>query len=290
MKGVFMQDTPQQENTYVFNSESAAEMARLVAQDLLVTKYMGGLLPENPTFTGIKRVLDVACGPGGWAIEVAFAYPDIEVVGIDISRTMIEYARAQAKVQGLNNVRFLVMDVTRPLDFPADDFDLVNLRGAVGFMPPTAWPEFVKEAVRISRSGGMIRLTECDDMGTTSSSAFEKFEIMGNRAFLRAGRSFSPEGRNWGLTPMLGRFLRQAGCKNIRHTAHVIDYSAGTEAHDGMFHDWMISLKFVQPFLIKMGLATQEELDNLYQQALAEMMADDFSALWYFVTVSGEKP
>ncbi|HLI07518.1 MAG TPA: methyltransferase domain-containing protein [Ktedonobacteraceae bacterium] len=285
-----MQDTPQEENTYVFDAESAAEMARLIAQDLLVTKYMGGLLPENPAFIGIKRVLDVACGPGGWTIEVAFAHPDVEVVGIDISHTMIEYARTQAKVQGLSNARFLVMDATRPLDFPDDYFDLVNLRGAVGFMSPTAWPNFVREAVRISHSGGMIRLTECDDMGTTSSPAFEKLSAMGSAAFLRAGRSFSPEGRNWGLTPMLARFLREAGCKNIQQRAHVIDYSAGTEAHDGMFHNWMISLKFTQPFLVRMGSATQEELDNLYQQALAEMMADDFSALWYFLTVTGEKP
>ncbi len=285
-----MQDASQNENTYLFDSESAAEMARLVSQDLLVTKYMGGLLPENPDFTGIKRVLDVACGPGGWALEVAFAHPDIEVVGIDISHTMIEYARAQAKVQRLDNVRFLVMDATRPLDFPDDHFDLVNLRGAVGFMTPAAWPEFARECVRISRSGSMIRLTECDDMGTTTSPAFEKLSRMGGLAYLRAGRSFSPEGRNWGITPMLGRFLQQAGCKHIRHTAHVIDYSTGAEAHDGMFHNWMIALKFAQPFLAKMGLATEEELDQLYRQALAEMMSDDFSALWYFVTVTGEKP
>ncbi len=285
-----MQDASQNENTYLFDSESAAEMARLVSQDLLVTKYMGGLLPENPDFTGIKQVLDVACGPGGWAIEVAFAHPEIEVVGIDISRTMIEYARAQAKVQGLNNVRFLVMDATRPLDFSENHFDLVNLRGAVGFMTPSAWPNFVQECVRISRSGGMLRLTECDDLGVTTSPAFEKLSMMGNAAYLRAGRSFSPEGRNWGITPMLARFLREAGCEHIQQRAHVIDYSTGTEAHDGMFHNWMISLKFVQPFLVKMGIATQDELDSLYQQAMAEMMADEFSALWYFVTVTGEKP
>src|SRR5574337_629667 len=98
MKGVFMQDASSNENTYLFDSESASEMARLISQDLLVTKHMGGLLPENPDFSGIKRVLDVACGPGGWTMEVAFAHPDIEVVGIDISRIMIDYARAQAKV------------------------------------------------------------------------------------------------------------------------------------------------------------------------------------------------
>jgi len=35
-------ESSQNESTYVFDSESAAEMARLLNQDLLVTKNMGG--------------------------------------------------------------------------------------------------------------------------------------------------------------------------------------------------------------------------------------------------------
>ncbi len=94
-------ETPQNESTYVLDPESAAEMARLLDQDLLATKHMGGLLTERPDFANIHRVLDIACGPGGWVQEVAFTHPEIEVIGIDISQAMIQYARAQMDVSWL---------------------------------------------------------------------------------------------------------------------------------------------------------------------------------------------
>src|SRR6266581_2274200 len=99
-------------NTYFIDPESGAEMARLLDQDRLVTKGMGGLFSgfSDSEVSSMQRILDVACGPGGWAQEVAFAYPEKEVVGFDISQTMINYARAQALAQGLQNVSFRVMD------------------------------------------------------------------------------------------------------------------------------------------------------------------------------------
>jgi hypothetical protein len=39
-----------------------------------------------------------------------------------------------------------------------------------------------------------------------------------------------------------------------------------------------------------MGVTTQEEVDQLYHEAEIEMLADDFCALWYLLTVWGEKP
>src|SRR6266702_3784957 len=106
---------PSEENAYVIDIESAAELARLLHQDRHVTKSMGGLLAEQSDISNIHDVIDVACGPGGWALEVADRYPDIKVVGIDISKSMIEYARALAKAQKLKNVEFLVMDALKPL-------------------------------------------------------------------------------------------------------------------------------------------------------------------------------
>src|SRR6266436_6885658 len=112
------------ENIYFNDPESGAEMARLMDQDRLITRGMGGLFPERSDLSGIQRILDVACGPGGWAQEVAFAYPEIEVVGFDISRAMIDYANAFARVQGLHNLSFQVMDILQPLTFPDSSFDL----------------------------------------------------------------------------------------------------------------------------------------------------------------------
>ncbi len=112
---------------------------------------MGGLCPEIIDFSGIKNVLDIACGPGGWALDVALAHPEVEVIGIDISETMVRYARAFARVQGLDNARFSTMDVLQPLDFPDGAFDLVNARFLAAVLPAEAWPEVVGEYVRVLR-------------------------------------------------------------------------------------------------------------------------------------------
>src|SRR5437879_11974051 len=95
----FAKSTPinptESDNVYFNDPESGAEMARLIDQDHLITKGMGGLFAERPDLSGILHVLDVDCGPGGWAQEVGFAYPEVGVVGIDIIWEMIVLARAQ---------------------------------------------------------------------------------------------------------------------------------------------------------------------------------------------------
>jgi len=280
-----------EENTYVLDSEGAAEMARLTEQHRVVTRYMGALINKSIQIPEAGTILDVACGPGGWVLDTAFEYPKSEVVGIDISDNLIQYAHAQARVQGLQQAaRFQRMDATKQLDFPDASFDLVNARFLIGFLAPAAWPTFIQECMRITRPEGYIQLTECDDMGTTNSPAFEHLWTLCARAFQKAERSFSPEARNFNITPMLGHFIQQAGYQNIQTIPHVIDFSVGAEAHYDMVQDWKIGLELLQPFITKMGMATQQEAEHLYQLAIREMMSDGFRALWYFTTVIGQRP
>ncbi len=282
-------EQPTGKNTYVIDTESAAEMARLLDQDRLITTHMGGLFPERPGFDHIRHVLDIACGPGGWAQEVAFAHPEIEVVGIDISRTMNEYARAMAQVQHLSNVSFKVMDVLQPLDFPDNSFDLVNSRLIFGFMPPAAWPALMQECLRVTRPGGIIRLIECES-DITTSAATQQLTGLVTRALQLAGRSFSPDGRHFGIIPMLGHFLHEAGCQSIEKKAYVLDWSAGMEAHESTRLNLQFLLKLLEPFLVRMKLITEEQFDPLYQLALEEMQSDDFCAVTIFISAWGEKP
>ena len=51
-----------------------------------------------------------------------------------------------------------------------------------------------------------------------------------------------------------------------------------------------MAAKLAQPFLLKMKVSTQEELNALYEQMLVEMLRSDFRALMYIVSVWGEKP
>jgi ubiquinone/menaquinone biosynthesis C-methylase UbiE len=281
-------DQPKSGNVYISDPESGAEMARLIDQDRLVTNGMGGLFPERSNdFSGIHRVLDGACGPGGWALEVAFRYPDIEVIGFDVSQAMIDYANAQARVQGLENTSFRVMNLLKPLDFSDNSFDLSNVR-FVNFLPAATWPQFVRELARVTRPGGFIRLTESEWWYFSTSPALETLNSMVIKSIQVQG-GYSQTGRFTGILPLLGNLLRQVGCVNIKLASYVIDFSSGTEAYEGFRRDAAVVFKLFQPFIVRMQVATQSDLDDLYNQMILEMLQEDFRGLMMPLTALGEK-
>ena|SRR5579864_3744032 len=282
------------ENSYFLDQESAAEMARLLAQDLTTTRHMGGLLPADIDHSTIHDILDIASGPGGWVQEVAFAYPNKRVIGIDISHAMLSYARAQVAVQGLDNAHFLYMDATSPLRFPDASFDMVNARFLLGFMWKEAWPKLITECMRITRPGGIIRLTEADTLGAdiTNSVALEKINRMFMKAFYRTGRSFYPheDGNHLALTPMLRQFLEQGGCHLIREVPYLNNYSANTPDHASTSKNLQVVVKLGQPFLLKLNIATATELESLYQQMIDELESEHFRGIARFTSAYGQKP
>jgi SAM-dependent methyltransferase len=275
---------------YFPDAESSAEKARLMQQERLLTKKMGGLLPEQIDLSRYHRILDVGCASGGWVLELAFALPETEVVGLDISERMIRYAKDQARIQGLENTSFYVMDATQPLAFPDADFDLVNARTIAGFMPRAVWYAFISECRRILRPGGVIRLTECDSWGITSSAAFERLHGLTLLAMHRAGLGFSPDGGTLAITSMLGLLLRDAGFRDIQERSFTNNFSRYDEGAQGMFNDFMAYFKLALPKIAKLGVAAQEDLEMLYDQMLIEMQSERFCGNSFFLTVWGHKP
>jgi ubiquinone/menaquinone biosynthesis C-methylase UbiE len=154
---------------------------------------MGGPLAEYPpeTVVSFQRVLDLACGPGGWVLDVAFASPETEIAGVDISKTMIDYAGARARSQSLTNVSFGIMDITHPLDFSENAFDLVNARFINGVFRRDAWIPLLTECRRVLRQGGLLRLTEMVDIGVSNSPAFEQMNVWLYEAMWKLGYGFS---------------------------------------------------------------------------------------------------
>jgi 2-polyprenyl-3-methyl-5-hydroxy-6-metoxy-1,4-benzoquinol methylase len=68
------------------------------------------------------RVLDVGCGRGRILHRLATLFPASRFTGIDLSEEAIGYARAEAAGQGLDNVDFVVADLS--------DFDTAAEPGA----------------------------------------------------------------------------------------------------------------------------------------------------------------
>ena len=279
------------ENTYIFDAESASETTRLMLQDRQLTRGMGGPFSErNPAdFETMHDILDIACGSGGWVLDVAFAYPHIQVEGIDTSRTLIEYARARARSQKITNAQFTIMNALQPLAFPDNAFDVVNARLLMAVVPPDDWPALLQECLRITRPGGTIRLTEWE-LSLTNSAAYEKMGRLFAAALYRAGRSFSPDGYRFGMLPMLGHFLRNIGCEDVQHKAHVLDFSFGATNYEEGYQNSRVTFSQVKPLLTQSGVVSPEEYDELYNYLLAEMRQSDFCGLSFLCTTWGTKP
>ncbi len=284
-------EQPASTNGYVIDAESGAEVARLIEQDRFLNTSMGGPVSERDDVGSMQTILDLACGPGSWALEVAYYHPRLQVTGVDVSRGMIDFARMRARTQGLNNAHFRVMDITQPLELDDETFDLVNGRLLVGMLSREAWLPLLRECMRVLRPGGILRLTECE-LSVTTSPALEELTGLASQALWRGGYSFSPDGRRLCITPVLGWLLRQAGCEHIERQASVIDYSVGgdDQAHRVMYQNAKVSWLLLAPFLYKMGVITAERFEKLYQQMCCEMLEGDFCGLWFFCTTCGHKP
>ncbi len=281
-----------QSNTYFLDPESPEEMARLINLDRITTRAMGGPLSglTAEEVAGLRNVLDVGCGPGGWVLDVAFAYPDIEVAGVDISRTMVDYANARARSQGLTNASFGIMDITQPLDFADGAFDLVNARLLASVLLRGAWAPFVTQCTRLLRPGGILRLTEVFDAGASNSPAFEQWHEEMRKAMERAGYGFEAPARGTDVALFLPKLLRSLGYQRVQIRAHALEFSAGTDAWADLYRNTEVLGYLSQPFLVKTGVMTQAAAEQMRQQILADMQKPDFCGMWRFVTVWGKRP
>ena len=208
------------ENPYIIDVDNGAEIARLIEQDRLFTHTMGGVLPEQPagTLPVGACVLDLACGPGMWACDLAFHQRErgIWVCGVDLSEHMVQYAHATAQVQNLSeHTEFCQADLRQRLPFANGTFDLVNGRFLVGVLDKTAWPPLLVECRRVLKPGGVLRLTECET-GLSSSAALQQMAGLLTHALWKQGRTFSLDGQTIGMAHRLGKLLLDAGLQEMQ--------------------------------------------------------------------------
>ncbi len=276
-------------NTYIFDPDSSTEMARLINLDRFMTQSMGGALSGVNDLSSLNDVLDVACGPGGWVLDVAYALPNAQVVGIDIGKPMIDYAYARLQSQNIKNASFGVMDITQPLDFSDATFDLVNARFLFTVLHSEAWPPLLAEYFRLTKPGGIIRQTELVAVSTTSSALQKQYALLSRFLHLN-GYGFSPDGTTIGVDAVLPHLLNHAGFEKIRHMVNVQDFSQGVPAWaEGYRYHEILGLSML-PLFVKQELITQEEADRLHQQTLTDMLGDEYGFMAYIHTILATKP
>ncbi|MGB8343870.1 MAG: methyltransferase domain-containing protein [Ktedonobacteraceae bacterium] len=259
----------------------------MTIQDHAITAAMGGVLPEQPDATVFQQVLDIGCGSGSWAIEIAQAYPAMSLLGIDISQRMVDYAREQASSQQVaDRVEFLAMNALLKLELLNDSFDLVNLLLGSSFLRTWDWPNVLSEMQRVIRRGGVLKVTECELGVESAGPAVQQFFEMSRCAAYRSGHLFTQE--RSGMTSHLTRLLRQYAVRQVQTQAYTIENRVGTEEGQAFYDDLRYGFQTIRPFVQKWG-CIQEDYDAIYKQALIEMRQPDFLALTFLLTAWGNK-
>ena len=116
-----------------------------------VAKLLDGACPRG------KRILDIGCGIGGPALEMARSH-DAEVVGIDLEQPLIDRANLAAHRFGMTGQCTFQVVEAGPLPFDDESFDIVVSSGALTQTDDKA--SLLGEACRVLRPGGHMTCYE----------------------------------------------------------------------------------------------------------------------------------
>ena len=131
-----------------------------------------------------RRVLDLGCGEGGYARELARR--GASVVGVDGSPRLVEVARERAASSGLN-IEFLAANASRLEPIADATFDCVL--AAMSLMDVEDYPAAIVEASRVLRPGGELLMSITHPCFTPSVSHWEK-DSSGDARFFAVDRYF----------------------------------------------------------------------------------------------------
>ncbi len=105
---------------------------------------------EISSSVGSGKVLDVGTGPGHLLVEIAGGNPNLELVGLDLSRSMLKIAK---KLTGQYKIPVqLVRGNVRSLPFSDDTFDLVVSTLSIHHWRDPA--EGIRQCLRVTAPGG----------------------------------------------------------------------------------------------------------------------------------------
>lgn len=265
--------------------------------------------------SAVRTVLDVGCGAGGWALDLACAFPHLQITGIDASARCIASAGRLAREGGFSNVTFCVQEL-HALDegrVPGAPFDLIHLAFLAPKLLTMNPPALLRALWRLCRPGGTLCWTETE-FPITNSPALERLITLTCDALEAAGHHFASPSRqalpgildagqrgvsettlhvarrHLGITPMLGNWLHEAGYQEVQQVPTAIVVSSGAEAHPCFALQVEAFTRQVTPFLLAQGVITPDAYEQLCLQVEAEVQQETFCALCSLLSVLGQKP
>jgi ubiquinone/menaquinone biosynthesis C-methylase UbiE len=137
------------------------EVARLEAQ----AKAMSGILEKEFEILGLRpgmNVLDAGCGTGAVTRKLAVKVSPGKAYGVDIDSLFIDEAKRLAVNEEIHNTSFSLGDVDN-LRFDEGTFDMSYCRLVLMHVKNPV--KTVAELKRVTKSGGIVAVSDSDDGG-----------------------------------------------------------------------------------------------------------------------------
>lgn len=230
----------------------------------------------TPYIASQNRILDVGCGPGVLAAEIAQKYKDIAVVALDVSQQRLEYARQQFNYSNLSFERAN----SKTLPFADASFDLVYSRFMLEYLdePQTA----IGEMVRVCRPGGRVILQDIDGQLVSNfpSPEFEAdLQVLLNE--------LKKTGHDVFVGRKLFHFAKKSGLTNISVKLEPYHLFAG-RIPEKEYKEWELKFDIALPMAEK--IHGKQKAEQLKEAFLAYLLREDTLTFSIMFTVVGEVP
>jgi SAM-dependent methyltransferase len=241
---------------------SETEVERLKKQSQL---FIGDFTERCLRDAGIQRgmkVLDVGSGAGDVAMVVAEKVgPEGQVIGVDLSQSVLETARQRASAAGYNNITFLAGDIQEvELD---NDFDAIV--GRLIFFHLREPVKVLRRLLNRLKPGGLVVFQDYDITPAACYPPSPLFE----QAISRIMEGFRRGGADPQIGMKLPKIFREAGLPEpeLRCEASI------STSPDWAGYDQLAGVtRTLLPLILKTGLATAEEIQI---ETLAERLRAD---------------
>lgn len=112
-----------------------------------------------------RRILEIGATVGHSLLPIAQAFPDAEVVAVDVGAPVLRYGLARAKSLGVDNVRFVQADGADLSRFPDASFDWVQTTMFLHELSHASMAAIFRESHRLLRPGGIALHVEQPQYG-----------------------------------------------------------------------------------------------------------------------------